>query len=246
MAAILEVEGLSKTFDNVKAVRDFAFKASPGEIWGLVGPNGAGKTTALRCIASIMRPDAGRVRICGHDMVVESLAARRELGFVPEVPNPYDNLTPWDHMEFIGRAYMVNDWRPLAEKLLADFDMEEKRNELASKLSKGMRQKILIMCAFLHVPRVLLLDEPLIGIDPKGARALKDRIRQQAASGGCSVVSSHILSLVEEVCTKVAVMVKGQIIAQGTIEELRRSASLKGDATLEDAFLAVTSRAGEK
>jgi len=240
MATLLEVEGLSKTFDDVEAVKGLSLKVGAGEIVGLVGPNGAGKTTALRCICTIMRPDEGRISVCGHDVWTDGIEARRQLGFVPEVPNPFDKLTVTDHLEFTARAYSVDGYKEKARRLLELFDMGEKQNELSEKLSKGMKQKILIMCAFLHDPKVLLLDEPLIGIDPKGARALKDRVRDLASRGGCVVISSHILSLVEELCGRVAIMVKGRIIAEGTIDELRSDAHLKSDATLEDAFLAVT------
>ena len=251
---LLEVEGLWKAFDDgrVQAVANLSLSAGSGEVVGLVGPNGAGKTTAIRCICGIMRADKGQVTMDGKDIRAvdsnEALEARRILGFVPEVPAPYENLTVWDHLEMIAQAYSLPEskWRPRAEELLDLFDMREKRHEVAMRLSKGMRQKILIMCALLHEPRVLFLDEPLIGIDPKGARALKDQVRRLAASGSCVVVSSHILSLVEELCSRVAVMVKGVIVAEGTVEELRRRARLKEGATLEDAFLAVTAESGEK
>jgi ABC-2 type transport system ATP-binding protein len=245
METLLEVENLSKKFGDVQAVKSLSLKINAGEVVALVGPNGCGKTTALRCICTIMKADTARIRICGHDAWDEGEKARGNIGFVPELPYPYPYLTVREHIRFICRAYSVKGHEQRAEELLKKFDLYEKRDELAHTLSKGMRQKLLLISALIHEPKVLVLDEPMIGVDPKGVRALKDGIREMKARGGCVLISSHVLSLVEEVCDRVLVMVKGSVVAQGTIPEMLGMASGVKEKSLEEAFLAITSRLSE-
>ncbi|MCJ2670250.1 MAG: ABC transporter ATP-binding protein [Candidatus Thermoplasmatota archaeon] len=237
---MLEVRNLSKSFRKVKAVVDFNLEVRDGEAVGLVGPNGSGKTTAIRCICGIMRPDSAEVRINGHDLYDEPVEAKRDLGYVPEIPYPFPHLTVWEHVMFMARAFSVDAWEPKAEELLRMFNMTEKRDELCVKLSKGMKQKVMLMSAFIHDPTVLLMDEPLYGIDPRGSYALKNLVRERISAGASVVISSHTLSLIEEVCTRVAIMSKGRIIASGTYEELRRLAEKGEDATLEETFVKIT------
>jgi ABC-2 type transport system ATP-binding protein len=237
---MLEVQNLSKSFQKVKAVIDFNLDVKKGEAMGLVGPNGAGKTTALRCICGVMRPDSGRITISGHDLYDEAVEAKRELAYVPEIPYPFPNLTVWEHVMFIARAFSIDGWESQADELIDTFDLTEKKDELCSTLSKGMKQKVMLICAFIHNPTVLMMDEPLYGIDPKGSYALKKLLKETLSRGSTTVISSHSLSLIEAVCSKVAVMNKGRIIAVGDYEELRERARERHDATFEEVFVKIT------
>ena len=244
MGAMLEVKGLSKSFGKVQAVDDFDLRMNPGEIVGLIGPNGAGKTTLIRSVCDILKMDAGDVRVGGHPLATEPVECKRLFAYVPEVPYPYEYLTVWEHVTFIARAYSMRDWEPYAQELIAAFDLEEKRDELVTTLSKGQKQKLTIVCGFIHTPRLFMLDEPLIGIDPKGARALKDRLWEGAREEGLAVLlSSHMLGLVEELADRVVIMNKGRKLAEGTLADLKAAARETIDATLEDTYLSITENA---
>jgi ABC-2 type transport system ATP-binding protein len=237
---MLEVIGLTKYYGRLAAVSDLSFTVRGGEIVGLLGPNGAGKTTTIRCIAGILQPDAGGVKLCGHDVAREPLAAKRTLAYVPEVPNAYEMLTVMEHLRFIAAAFGAEDELTRAEPLLRSLDLWEKRNALASSLSKGMRQKMAVACAFIHRPQILCFDEPLMGIDPKGARELKDLLMRSRADGGAILVSTHMLDTAERLCDRVIIMSHGRLVTEGTLEELHARAHLGTSATLEDTFLALT------
>jgi len=244
MGPMLEVRGLSKRFGKVQAVDDFDITVNPGEIVGLIGPNGAGKTTLIRSVCDILKMDAGNVRVGGFSLASEPVDCKRLFAYVPEVPYPYEYLTVWEHVTFIARAYSMQDWEPYAEELIAAFDLDEKRDELVTTLSKGQKQKLTIVCGFIHVPKLYMLDEPLIGIDPRGARALKDRLVTGAREEGLAVLlSSHMLDLVEKLADRVVIMNKGRKLAEGTLEDLKAQTRETGDATLEDAFLSITENA---
>jgi ABC-2 type transport system ATP-binding protein len=237
---MLQIERLTKTYGSLTAVWDLSFTVRPGEIVGLLGPNGAGKTTTLRCVASILQPTSGRISIGGHDLAKETEAAKRALAYVPEVPNPYEMLTVLEHLRFVAAAYGTEDELPRAEPLLQRLDLWEKRNDLAASLSKGMRQKLACACAFLHRPQVLCLDEPLIGLDPKGSRELKNLLVEARAEGKAILVSTHMLDTAERLCDRVIIMHRGQVLAEGTVTELHGRSMLGEDATLEDVFLRLT------
>ena len=180
----IDVEGYSKVYGDTAAVADVTFSVAPGEVLGLVGPNGAGKTTTLRALAGILQPTKGRLVIAGHDVVREPIAAKARLAYVPDDPHLFDRLTVWEHFRFTAAAYRLRDWQDLAEQLLMRLELVEKRNALASELSRGMRQKTAVGCACLHRPRALLLDEPLTGLDPRGIRTMKDLIRETCGRRG--------------------------------------------------------------
>lgn len=244
MNQMLEVKGLSKRFGHVQAVNDFDITIRPGEIVGLIGPNGAGKTTLIRSIGDILRNDGGKIHIGGFDMATHPVECKRLFAYIPEMPHPYEYLTVWEHVTFIARAYSMQGWEAYAEELLRDFDLIEKTHELVTTLSKGQKQKLTIVCGFIHMPQLIMLDEPLIGIDPKGARALKDRLVSGAREEGLAVLlSSHMLGLVEELADRVVIMHSGRKLAEGTLEELKDLARETEDARLEDAFLAITENA---
>jgi len=237
---MLEVHNLSKKFGKVQAVDNFSFKLRSGEIVGLVGPNGGGKTTLIRCICGILRIDSGSVRIKGLDLIKDGHKARGKLGYVAEVPNPYEFLTVWEHIDFIARAYSLTSWEKRAGEMLERFDLMDKRDDLVTTLSKGMKQKLTIIITFLHEPDIILLDEPIIGIDPKGVKYLKELIRKNVKKGKAVLISSHMLDLIEKMCTKIMIMDKGKKLAEGKITDLQKNARLGLDASFEDTFIKIT------
>jgi ABC-2 type transport system ATP-binding protein len=235
---MIEVEGLVKTYGPVQAVQGLSFTARTGEIVGLVGPNGAGKTTTLRCMTGIIPPTAGRIRIAGFDLSAEPLEAKRRLAFVPDEPRLFDYLTSWDHLIITSRLYGVADGAKRAELLLEEFELGDRRDAYPSELSRGMKQKLMVAMALLHRPEALLLDEPLTGLDPVAMRRMKTRIKDAAGAGVAVILSSHMLHLVEELCERVVLVVRGKKVLDGTLEEIRQaSPGLSGDADLEAIFM---------
>jgi ABC-2 type transport system ATP-binding protein len=237
---MIQVRGLRKVYKKVTAVDDLSFTVHKGEIFGLVGPNGAGKTTTLKCICGVALPTDGLVLIDSYNLLQDEQKAKKLLAFVPETPNPYEILTVTEHMKFISLLYSVKDPDPQIEELLKKFELYEKKNDLVNSLSKGMKQKLTICCALLHDPKILLLDEPLIGIDPRGARTLKDILIQKAEQGDSIIISSHMLYLVEELCHRILIIDHGKKIAEGSLEDIRKKALASSDASLEDVFLKIT------
>jgi ABC-2 type transport system ATP-binding protein len=239
------VEDYHKTYGDTVAVAGITFTVAPGEILGLVGPNGAGKTTTLRALAGILTPTRGRLLIGGHDIAREPVAAKAQLAYVPDDPRLFDHLTVWEHLRFVAALYRVPDWPPQAEALLAQFELAEKRNALTAELSRGMRQKIAICCGYLHRPNAILLDEPLTGLDPRGIRTMKDSIHQRAEAGAAVMVSSHLLSLVEDLCTSILILHRGRQLFHGRLTDLQRQFTEDGrHETLEDVFFRLTEGQG--
>ncbi|WP_338865283.1 ABC transporter ATP-binding protein [Myxococcus stipitatus] len=246
MDLVLRVANLEKSYGAVKAVQGLTFAVAPGEVLGLVGPNGAGKTSTLRCLAGILPPTSGRVVVAGYDLAKDSVEAKRELAFLPDEPRFFDYLTVWEHLNFTARLYGVEDWEARARALLEEMELTGREKALPSELSRGMRQKLSIACGFLHSPKLILLDEPLTGLDPIGIRRMKDSLRRRAEEGAALVLSSHLLPLVEELCHRLLVIAGGRAMALGSLDEIR--ARLSGpdaaNASLEDLFVRITSRAG--
>jgi ABC-2 type transport system ATP-binding protein len=243
---LIEIAGLTKVYGLFEAVTDLSFRVEPGEVMGLVGPNGAGKTTTLRCLSGIIPPTRGEIFICGHSLKEEPLAAKRLLSLMPDEPRLFDYLTVTEHLQFIARIYGVVDWEERAAGLLNEMELENKRNSLPSELSRGMKQKLIIACGLIHSPRALLFDEPLTGLDPIGIRRMKATIRKRAAENASVIVSSHMLHLVEELCSRVLILKEGKSIIHGSLEEILRSLpELQEDATLEEIFLRVTGHSEE-
>jgi len=235
---MLEVVGLTKTYGDFAAVCDLSFTAGPGELLGLVGPNGAGKTTTLRCLAGIFPPTRGTIRIAGHDLLAQPLLAKRELAYFSDEPRLFDQLTVRQHLMFTARLYQVADAAERIPPLLEQLDLTVQADQLPGELSRGMKQKVQLACGLLHSPKVLFFDEPLTGLDPFAIRRTKDLIRQQAAAGTTTVLSSHLLHLLEEICTRFLVLQRGVKIVHGTLAEIRAQFSGGGpNASLEDLFL---------
>ena len=243
----IAVEDFHKVYDKTVAVAGLSFRVEPGEILGLVGPNGAGKTTTMRALAGILAPTRGRLAIDGYDVVKDPVPAKRALAYVPDDPHLFDNLTIWEHFLFVAAAYRIGDgWKERATSLLEQFELTEKRDETTATLSRGMRQKVAISCGYLHDPRALMLDEPLTGLDPRGIRTMKESIHRRADAGAAVMISSHLLTLVEDMCTTFLIMTRGRMLLKGTLDELRRGIDESGrPETLEELFFRLTEMAPE-
>ena len=233
---MIEVDGLSKRYGDFTAVDNLSFRVGAGEIMGLVGPNGAGKTTTLRCLAGIIPATLGHARIGGVDVAADPVAAKRQLAFIPDDPRLFDPLTVEQHLNFVARLYGVADWQDRAQPLLDELEMGDKRKLLPAELSRGMKQKLAIACGLLHTPRAVILDEPLTGLDPIGIRRMKKTMRRLAGEGVSIILSSHLLDLVQEVCTHLLILKEGHKLADGSVAEVRARYAVDGDASLEDVF----------
>jgi ABC-2 type transport system ATP-binding protein len=223
------------------AVDDLSFSVGAGEIVGLIGPNGAGKTTTLRSIAGILRPTAGVVQIDGHDIVADPLEARRRLAFMPDEPHLFEYLTVNEHLRLVARLYAVDDFDRRAAALVDELELAGKEGALPGELSRGMRQKVVIACGLVRNATTLLFDEPLTGLDPIGIRRMRSTIVARARDGAAILLSSHLLHLVEEVCSRVIIMDRGRKVADGTFHELASRADLAAaGSNLEQIFMHVT------
>jgi ABC-2 type transport system ATP-binding protein len=238
---MIEIRGLQKLYDDYLAVDGISFSLQAGQICGLVGPNGAGKTTTLRCLAGLIPATSGVLRIAGCDVQQEPLQIKQRLAYVPDDPPLFDDLSVMQHLELIGRIYRVADHRQKAEQLLRQFDLLEKHRAGATTLSRGMRQKLAVCCAYLHDPEVLLLDEPLTGLDPPGIRTLLASVGQRAAQGATVIISSHLLAMIEDICTHLLVVQSGKVQYFGAAGELR--SQYPEARTLEQAYFAATEAA---
>jgi len=237
---VIEVEQYTKLYSDVVAVDALSFTVSPGEVLGLVGPNGAGKTTTLRALAGILQPTSGTIRIAGIDLKTSPIEAKARLAFIPDEPQLFDYLTVTEHLQFIARLYGVPDVAPRIPVLLEELELTPKKDALPPELSRGMKQKLAIACGLLHRPSVVLLDEPLTGLDPVGIRRMKETISARAREGAAVVLSSHLLHLVEELCTRILVIRRGQAVAIGTIAEIVATHPELAGRTLEEMFIALT------
>jgi ABC-2 type transport system ATP-binding protein len=241
LSGMIQVEGLTKLYAEFVAVNDLSFVVQPGQVMGLVGPNGAGKTTTLRCLSGILPPSRGAVFICGHDLVRDPIAAKRELAFFPDEPKLFDYLTVEQHLAFTARVYQVRDYEASADQLLEELELSAKRRALPGELSRGMKQKLAIACGLLHNPKVIYFDEPLTGLDPIGIRRMKGSILKRARAGAAVVISSHLLHLVEEICSHILILKNGTKVADGPIDEIRRRFSERPEeANLEEVFFKAT------
>jgi ABC-2 type transport system ATP-binding protein len=242
---MIEVSDFHKSYGHTVAVSGLSFVAEPGQILGLLGPNGAGKTSTMRAIAGIIPPTRGKLRVAGFDIVDQPVAAKRQLAYVPDDPKLFEALTIHEHMRFIASAYRVPDWEASARRLLEQFELTDKADALAQELSRGMRQKVAICCAYLHDPRAILVDEPLTGLDPRGIRTMKQSLQERAAAGATVVISSHLLALVEDLCTHLLILHHGRRLFVGPVEEARTAfADIGHDQSLENVFFRATEGMG--
>ena len=238
---MITLRQLTKRYGDFTAVAGIDLEVPRGELFGFLGPNGAGKTTTLRMIAGILRPTSGTVQIGGIDVAVDPVAAKMKLGFIPDRPFIYEKLTGAEFLTFVAGLYDQEgpQVEHRARELLALFDLEEWRDELVESYSHGMRQKLIISSAFVHRPEVIVVDEPMVGLDPKAARILKDLFREYTNRGHTIMMSTHTLEVAESMCDRIGIIQAGKIRAHGTMADLRKHAT-DGATGLEDIFLKLT------
>jgi ABC-2 type transport system ATP-binding protein len=235
----LALAGLTKKFGDKVAVDRLDLSVRAGELYGLLGPNGAGKTTTLRMVAGLLKPDAGSIGIYGIDSLADPIAAKRIVAWQPDEPALYDKLTAWEYLEFIAGLWGVDVKvaRERAEELLRFLDLWDNRNERTEGFSRGMKQKTALAGALIHDPKLLMLDEPLTGLDAAIARQVKDLLQQRARAGGTIILTTHILDVAERVADRIGIIQHGRLLAEGTLGELRGRAGDGGGASLEDVYL---------
>jgi len=239
----ISVEQLRRQYGAFTAVESLSFSVAAGEIVGLIGPNGAGKTTTLRSLAGILRPTSGHVRIDGYDLVEHAIEAKRRLAFMPDEPHLFEYLTVVEHLRLTARLYGVDDIDRRAQPLLDELELSGKQHALPGELSRGMRQKVVIACGLVRDASTLLFDEPLTGLDPIGIRKMRHTIVARSRAGAAILLSSHLLHLVEEICSRVIIMDRGRIVADGTFTELASHAELAAAGSrLEQIFMRITGR----
>ncbi len=238
----LEIVHLTRTFGDVVAVDDVSLAVGRGEIVGLVGPNGAGKTTLLRCVVGLLRPGSGGVLVAGRDLEAAPAAAKAATGFVPDIPDLFEHLTVADHVEFAARLFGRPDRVAAGLALARELGLDGTLGQVPEELSAGMRQRLALACALAHEPSLLVLDEPLTNVDPRGARLVKDLLRREASRGCGVLLSSHMLALVEEMADRVVVMDRGRVKLDASLSDVReRMAAAAGrGGALEELFLAIT------
>ena len=238
---MIEIANLTKKYGTFTAVDGLNLVVPRGELFGFLGPNGAGKTTTMRMVAGILKPTSGSIRVCGIDLGADPVGAKSRLGFIPDRPFIYEKLTGIEFLRFVAGLYAQEGQaiERRADELLEAFDLTEWRDELVEAYSHGMRQKLIISSAFVHRPEVIVVDEPMVGLDPKAAKTLKDLFREYTRRGHTIMMSTHTLEVAQTMCDRIAIIQRGHIRAAGTMDELRANAE-RGDEGLEEIFLRLT------
>jgi ABC-2 type transport system ATP-binding protein len=238
---IIQAVGLTKSYGKFFAVRDVSFEVGAGQVFGFLGPNGAGKSTTIRMLTGLVRPSGGTALVAGYDVIGEPREVKRRVGYLAEAPYLYPKLTGREFLAFMAGLYEVDaaDGRQRAARLLSLFELDDKANDLVETYSHGMRQKLALAGALLHEPPVLFLDEPTSGLDPRSARLVKDLLVGLVGHGHTVFLSTHVLEIAEQLCTRVGIIDHGQVIAMGTLDELRQQARREA-YSLEDVFLQLT------
>jgi ABC-2 type transport system ATP-binding protein len=243
---LIQTQHLTKRYGEKIAVKDVSFEVNSGEVFGFLGPNGAGKTTTIKIMVGLLKPSSGGVRVAGYDIVTQPIQAKAASGYVPDTPNLYAKLTGRELLSFVGELYNLEHDQVgrRTDELLRMFDLTEAADNTIDSYSHGMQQKMALAAALMHDPKVLVLDEPTVGLDPKSARLIKDILRQMAERGAAVFLSTHILEIAERMCDRIGIINQGELIAVGTMEELRRLGQT-GETSLEDIFLSLTGGAEE-
>jgi len=238
---LIQTQNLSKSYGEKLAVNNVSFAVNSGEVFGFLGPNGAGKTTTIKMIVGLLQPSSGTVKVAGYDVQTQAMQAKAASGYVPDTPNLYAKLTGRELLRFVGDLYNQDRAQVThrIDELLRMFDLVDAGDDTVDSYSHGMKQKTALAAALMHDPKVLVLDEPTVGLDPKSARLIKDILRQMAQRGSAIFLSTHILEIAERMCDRIAIISKGEVIAIGSMDELRAQGQ-SGDASLEDIFLSLT------
>ncbi len=240
LTPLIETSHLAKSYGDKLAVDDVSFQVYGGEIFGFLGPNGAGKTTTIKMIVGLLHPSAGNVKVAGYDVVQQPLQAKASCGYVPDEPNLYAKLTGRELLRFVGDLYNLDraQAQRRSEELLRVFGLVDAADDTTDSYSHGMRQKTSLAAALVHDPKVLILDEPTVGLDPKSARLIKDILRQMAERGAAIMLSTHILEIAQNMCDRIGIINQSKLIAIGTMEQLQQLG--QGETSLEDIFLTLT------
>jgi ABC-2 type transport system ATP-binding protein len=238
---MIELQQLTRRFGSLTAVNEVSLLIPAGEFFAILGPNAAGKTTTIRMIAGLIKPSSGTVKVCGYDVVTNPLEARRDMAYVPDFPFLYDKLTPWEFMRFTGNIFKMDEARleVSAREMVQYFNLDPYLHKPLEGLSHGTRQRVAIASALLHDPRVFIIDEPMVGLDPYHVRLVKDILKERSRKGMTVFVSTHQLSVAEEMADRIGIIHQGKLVAVGTREELRQQSGAQGP--LENSYLALTS-----
>lgn len=238
---MIEINGISKSYNkgSVKAVDNLSLTVKPGEIFGFLGPNGAGKTTTIKMIVGLLNPDQGSIKVAGYDNAINPLEAKMSLGYVPDNPELYDRLTGTEYLNFMSDVYRVpaRERKERISHFLEMFELKDAASDLIKSYSHGMKQKIALTGALLHDPAVWILDEPMVGLDPKSAHLLKEQMRDHCDKGNTVFFSTHVLEVAEKLCDRIGIISKGRLVAIGTMDELRHGDNAD---SLENIFLELT------
>jgi ABC-2 type transport system ATP-binding protein len=242
-ATMIELDHLVKKFGDLVAVNDVSLRIGRGEFFAMLGPNAAGKTTMMKLLAGLMKPTSGAARICGFDVQAQPLEARKRLAYVPDFPFLYDKLTAWEFFRFTGQMFQLDPARieKNSQELVARFHLQDFADRALEGLSHGTRQRVAIVSALLHDPEVFVIDEPMVGLDPQHARVVKDVLKERSLAGMTVLVSTHQLSIAEEMADRIGIINGGKLIAVGTRDDLRKQSGAMG--ALEEIFLSLTAEA---
>lgn len=238
---MIVIEDASKQFGAMFAVERLNLSVEPGEVFGFIGPNGAGKTTTIRMMTGVLLPTSGRISICGYDMINDPIEAKRRIGFIPDRAYLYEKLTAQEFLQFMGDMYRVDDAvvRNRAGELLERFSLSERAKERIEAFSHGMKQRLVMCAALLHDPDVIVVDEPMVGLDPQGIKMVRELFRELARQGKTVFLSTHTLKLAEDICHRIGVIHRGKLIATGTLSELERQTDVS-ESDLESVFFLLT------
>ena len=245
--SIIKFDSIHKQYGDFTAVKEITLEIAKGELFGFLGPNGAGKTTMIRMLTGIIRPTSGRINIGGYDLYKDPLKAKAMIGYVPDRPYLYEKLSPVEYFDFMGGLYNVKKERikEISEKMLKLFDLWEKKDELIESFSHGMKQKTAMIAAILHDPEILVVDEPTVGLDPRSIKLVKEYFKNLTNEGKTLFLTTHTLSVAEDLCQRIAIIRHGEIAALGTLSQLQEQAKLPGN-DLEAVFLKLTEEENEK
>jgi ABC-2 type transport system ATP-binding protein len=239
---MIQLIDLTKKYSKVKAIDNISLEIKPGEIFGFLGPNGAGKTTTIKIMVGLLKPTSGRVIIDGNDIITNPMEVKKVVGFIPDRPFLYEKLTGKEFLRFMAGLYSIdtNSYESKISELLELFELTEWGNELIEGYSHGMQQRLVMSSALIHNPKVIIVDEPMVGLDPKGARLVKEIFRMMSSQGTTIFMSTHTLEIAEEMCDRIAIIQEGKVIALGTMDELRNKVDASKDQRLESVFLSLT------